>query len=196
MGRYHRGPQSRHCFHVWNRAATSLNPTARQSARLAHSRQCGRDGATRSWSSEPGVVPARLSTERPTNGWSIATRVLVRDAVERVVVQSAHIQIIRKPMATSATGEETCDGPTVHVVPMPAPPPRARKEISPSPVPEFGCETFALGSTGAAASCPQGDRHSWWARFNASPLQSALYPRPRPCQDLDARPSRREACRH
>jgi hypothetical protein len=70
-----------------------------------------------------------LSTERPTNGWSVATRVLVRDAVERVVVQSAHIQIIRKQMTTSATGEETRDGPNVHVVPMPAPRPRARKEI-------------------------------------------------------------------
>jgi site-specific DNA recombinase len=70
-----------------------------------------------------------LSTEGPTNGWTVATRALVRDAVERVVVQSAHIQIIRKQMATSATAEETCDDPNVHMVPMPAPRPRARKEI-------------------------------------------------------------------
>ncbi len=105
-----------------------------------------------------------LSTEDPTNGWSVATRVLVRDAVERVVVQSAHIQIIRKQMAASATAEETCDGPNVHVVPMPAPRPRARKEIvipggrdferlaastrplsSPSPVPRFWMRDLRAG---------------------------------------------------
>jgi site-specific DNA recombinase len=72
---------------------------------------------------------SELSTESPSSGWSIATRALLRDAIERVVVQSEHVQIIRKRMATSATAEDSNDGPQVHLEPMPVPRPRARKEI-------------------------------------------------------------------
>jgi site-specific DNA recombinase len=72
-----------------------------------------------------------LSTEGPSAGWSTETRTLVRDTVQRVVVQSGELQIIRKPPATSATATPDDDGdaPKVHVAPLPAPRPRARKEI-------------------------------------------------------------------
>jgi site-specific DNA recombinase len=72
-----------------------------------------------------------LAAGSPSPPWSTETRALVRDAVERVVVQGGQAQIIRKPAAPSASGTPDGDGaaPPVHVVPLPDPRPRARKEI-------------------------------------------------------------------
>jgi site-specific DNA recombinase len=72
-----------------------------------------------------------LSAEGPSTGWSPETRTLVRDTVERVVIQCGQIQISRKLTATSATVTPDEDGgmPQFHVAPLPAPRPRARKEI-------------------------------------------------------------------
>jgi site-specific DNA recombinase len=72
-----------------------------------------------------------LSTDGPSTGWGTETRSLVRDTVERVVIQCNQLQIIRKPAATSgsAVPEEDRDVPQLHVAPLPAPRPRARKEI-------------------------------------------------------------------
>jgi hypothetical protein len=55
----------------------------------------------------------------------------VRDTVERVVIQSGQVQILRKPAATSttATPDDDGDAPQIHVAPLPVPRPRARKEI-------------------------------------------------------------------
>ena len=56
---------------------------------------------------------------------------LVRDTVERVVIQRGQVQIIRKPAATSAAAAANAVGdvPKVHAASLPAPRPRARKEI-------------------------------------------------------------------
>jgi len=72
-----------------------------------------------------------LSTDSPSAGWSTETRTLVRDTVERVVVQCGELQVFRKPVATSATAarDEDGDAPQVQVAPLPAPRSRARKEI-------------------------------------------------------------------
>jgi site-specific DNA recombinase len=72
-----------------------------------------------------------LSTEGPSTGWGTETRSLVRDTVERVVIQCNQLQIIRKPAATSgsAASEEDREVPQLHVAPLPAPRRRARKEI-------------------------------------------------------------------
>jgi site-specific DNA recombinase len=72
-----------------------------------------------------------LSTDSPSAGWSAETRTLVRDTVELVVVQRDQVQIVRKPAATSATGAPDGEGdvPQVYAAPLPAPRPRARKEI-------------------------------------------------------------------
>jgi hypothetical protein len=72
-----------------------------------------------------------LSTDGPSAGWSAETRTLVRDTVERVVIQCGQVQITRKPAETSATAapDEDSDTPQVHAVPLPGPRPRARKEI-------------------------------------------------------------------
>src|SRR5207244_3657615 len=72
-----------------------------------------------------------LSTEGRSVGWSTETRTWIRDTVERVVVQSGELQIVRKPAATSttATPDDDSDAPKVYVAPLPAPRPRARKEI-------------------------------------------------------------------
>jgi site-specific DNA recombinase len=64
-----------------------------------------------------------FSTDHPSANWSAATREALRVTVERVIVQSGHIQIVRKPASTDDVE------PRVHVVPLPAPRPRARKEI-------------------------------------------------------------------
>ena len=55
----------------------------------------------------------------------------MRNTVQRVVVQSGELQIVRKPALTSATATPDDDGdaPQVHAAPFPAPRPRARKEI-------------------------------------------------------------------
>src|SRR5207248_730683 len=72
-----------------------------------------------------------LSTDGPSAGWSAETRTLVRDTVERVVIRSGQVQIMRKPAAASATAasEDEGDVPQVHTAPLPAPRPRARTEI-------------------------------------------------------------------
>ena len=72
-----------------------------------------------------------LSTNGPSGSWHAEIRAVVRDTVERVVVQCGELQIVRKPAATSATvaPDEDGDTPKVHVAPMPTPRSRARKEI-------------------------------------------------------------------
>jgi hypothetical protein len=72
-----------------------------------------------------------LSVGGPSMGWSHETRTVMRDTVERVVVQGDQLHISRKPAAPSATAapDEDDTAPRVHVVPLPAPRPRARKEI-------------------------------------------------------------------
>ena len=46
-----------------------------------------------------------LLADGPSAGWSAETRTLVRDTVERVVIQSGQVQITRRPAATSAAGD-------------------------------------------------------------------------------------------
>jgi site-specific DNA recombinase len=72
-----------------------------------------------------------LSTDCPSAAWSTETRILVRNTVERVVIQCGQVQILRKPAATSTTATPDDDGDAlqIHVAPLPAPRPRARKEI-------------------------------------------------------------------
>jgi site-specific DNA recombinase len=75
---------------------------------------------------------ADLSADDSSGIWSAEARTLVRDTVERVVVHHREVRIIRKMAATSpSSGEpgEDGDAPTIHTVPLPAPRPRARKEI-------------------------------------------------------------------
>ena len=85
---------------------------------------------SRSWA---GSCPdPKLLADGPSAGWSAEARTLVRDTVERVVIQSGQVQITRRPAATSAAGDppdEDGDPRQVHVEPLPAPRPRARKEI-------------------------------------------------------------------
>ena len=116
--------------------------------------------------SRPGLL-----ADGPSAGWSAETRTLVRDTVERVVIQSGQVQITRRPAATSAAGDppdEDGDPRQVHVEPLPAPRPRARKEII---VP--------------------GGRDSPTTTAKPGP-----HPRDRPRQVMDARPSRRKICGH
>src|SRR6266487_3180057 len=58
-----------------------------------------------------------LSTDDRLAGWSTETRILVRDTVERVVIQCGQVQILRKPAATSttATPDDDGDAPQIHV---------------------------------------------------------------------------------
>lgn len=73
-----------------------------------------------------------LLTDGAAGIWSAETRTLVRDTVERVLVHHCEVHIIRKMAATSpSSGEpgEDGDAPKIHTVPLPAPQPRARKEI-------------------------------------------------------------------
>jgi site-specific DNA recombinase len=66
----------------------------------------------------------------PSAGWSTETRAVARDTIERVVVRGDEVQIVRKPAASStAAAPAEDDGPQVHRSPLPAPRPRARKEI-------------------------------------------------------------------
>jgi site-specific DNA recombinase len=64
-------------------------------------------------------------------GWSAETRTLVRDTVERVVIRSGQVQITRKPaqISTIVAPDDDGDAPLVYAAPLPAPRPRARKEI-------------------------------------------------------------------
>ena len=76
--------------------------------------------------SRPGLL-----ADGPSAGWSAETRTLVRDTVKRIVIQYGQVQITRKPAETSAivAPDEDDDPPQVHVEPLPAQRPRARKEI-------------------------------------------------------------------
>jgi site-specific DNA recombinase len=75
-------------------------------------------------------VPELLGEASGT--WSAATRTLVRDNIERIVVGRGEIEIVWKPTRTSSASGETddgCEAPNVYRAPLPAPQLRARKEI-------------------------------------------------------------------
>jgi hypothetical protein len=73
----------------------------------------------------------QLSANGPSGSWSAEIRAMVRDTVERVIIQGGELQIVSKPAAASMTAAPHDDGdaPQVHVAPLPDPRPRARKEI-------------------------------------------------------------------
>ena len=67
-----------------------------------------------------------------TSDSSAASRTLVRDNVERIVVDGGEIEIVRKAARTSSASGETGEGGDtlkVYRAPLPAPQLRARKEI-------------------------------------------------------------------
>ena len=77
-----------------------------------------------------------LLSEAASGTWSAAIRTLVREHIERVVVDRREVQIIGKFTERTSTSGEACDEgvtpgdtPKVYRAPLPAPPPRARKEI-------------------------------------------------------------------
>ena len=73
-----------------------------------------------------------LTTDLTARTWSIETRSLLRDTVERIVAREAEVQIFLKGSdAMAATGdlEEHGDKPRIHTAKLPAAQPRARKEI-------------------------------------------------------------------
>jgi len=73
-----------------------------------------------------------LLSDAVSGRWSDATRALVRDKIQRVVVHRSDVEIIGKAATTSAAPTEADNGdavPRVDKVPLPAPQPRARKEI-------------------------------------------------------------------
>ena len=77
-----------------------------------------------------------LLSEAASGTWSAAIRTLVREHIERVVVDRREVQIIRKFTERTSTSGEACDEgdtpgdtPKVYRAPLPAPQPRARKEI-------------------------------------------------------------------
>jgi len=73
-----------------------------------------------------------LMSELASGVWSTETQRLVRDAIERIVLGNGEIQIIRKiaPVPrSSGEPDPHGDAPEIHKVPIPAPQPRARKEI-------------------------------------------------------------------
>ena len=73
-----------------------------------------------------------LLSEASSGSWSAAIQILVREHIERVVVDRREVQIIRKVTGlTSRSGEADGHGdtPKVYRAQLPAPQPRARKEI-------------------------------------------------------------------
>ena len=92
-----------------------------------------------------------LLADGPSAGWSAETRTLVRDTVERVVIQSGQVQITRRPAATSAAGD----------------PPRRRRRPAAGP-----CRAVA----GSAASCPKGDHCSLPIRLLPTPPTCRVLP--------------------
>jgi DNA invertase Pin-like site-specific DNA recombinase len=72
-----------------------------------------------------------LATDSASGSWSVSTRTMVRETVERVVVQPDHVQIIRKiaPTSPAAGSDEDHEAPKVLTAPLPISQPRARKEI-------------------------------------------------------------------
>jgi len=111
-----------------------------------------------------------LSADGPSAGWSTETRTLVRDTVERVVVQCGELQVFRKPVATSATA--------------------ARDEDGDAPQVQGGAVA------GSKVPGPKRDYRSWRAKFLVAPIKPRSHSRHRPCQVMDARPSKRKICRH
>jgi DNA invertase Pin-like site-specific DNA recombinase len=84
-----------------------------------------------------GVLAQQLSmpellSEAVSGSWSTATRTLVRDKIQRVVVHRSDVEIVGKAATTSAAPAEAGNGdagPPIYRAPLPAPQPRARKEI-------------------------------------------------------------------
>jgi site-specific DNA recombinase len=73
-----------------------------------------------------------LLTNAASGRWSAPTRTLVRDSIERVVIHHREVQIIGKVATTSSASSEVGDDgdtPKIYRAPLPAPQPRARKEI-------------------------------------------------------------------
>lgn len=75
-----------------------------------------------------------LATDAAGGIWNAETRTLVRESVERVVVQDGELQVILKmkaldPAATSTDGDDHGAVQTILKAPLPAARPRARKEI-------------------------------------------------------------------
>jgi site-specific DNA recombinase len=72
-----------------------------------------------------------LLSEAASGTWSAATRTLVRDNIERIVVGRGEIEIWKATRTSSASGEtgDGCETPNVYRAPLPAPQLRARKEI-------------------------------------------------------------------
>jgi hypothetical protein len=73
-----------------------------------------------------------LVSEAASGTWSAATRTIVRDSIDRVVVGHGEVQIIRKVGTTrpsSSEVDEDCDTPKIYTAPLPGTRPRARKEI-------------------------------------------------------------------
>jgi site-specific DNA recombinase len=73
-----------------------------------------------------------LLSEAASGSWSTATRTLVRDKIERVVVHHDGVEIIGKAATTAAAPAEVGNGdavPPIFRAPLPAPQLRARKEI-------------------------------------------------------------------
>ena len=67
-----------------------------------------------------------------SGNWTSETRKLVQDTIERVIVGRSEVQVIRKITTGSPSWGEACEDsnmPKIHTVPLPAPRPRARKEI-------------------------------------------------------------------
>src|SRR5262249_55426901 len=76
--------------------------------------------------------PEQLMKHLATRTWSIETRTLVRDTVERVVVSETKVQIIRKAGSAPASADDPDDDGNachIHTEKLPAAQPRARKEI-------------------------------------------------------------------
>jgi DNA invertase Pin-like site-specific DNA recombinase len=73
-----------------------------------------------------------LLSEAASGSWSTATRTLVRDKIERIIVDGGEIEIVRRSATISPASGETSDHgdtATVFRAPLPAPQLRARKEI-------------------------------------------------------------------
>jgi site-specific DNA recombinase len=72
----------------------------------------------------------KLIGDVTSGAWSTETRMLVQDTVERVVVGQGQVQIVLK-IASQSSGQpdEDIGGPQILTVGLPAPQPRARKEI-------------------------------------------------------------------
>jgi site-specific DNA recombinase len=80
------------------------------------------------------LTRAELSTDVAAGIWSAQTRTLVRDTVERIVLRGKEIDIVLKnragePTSTADEESESAGVATVLKASLPAPRPRARKQI-------------------------------------------------------------------